>query len=321
MKKAHFFLLFIGLCALSCTRSRTTHTDMQGAVNSISVIIDDELWNGAVGDTIRNKFASPVVGLPDEEPLFSINQYPAKLLEGFMSDSRTVIVVKKQPGKKFQIIRNEFGHKQNVIHISGSTVSEIIQIIEEHAPSMIQMMREAEFAEMRSRIDTALIDFPGIRNRFRISLKVPQGYKPVLRDHNFLWLKKDIISGNMSIVVYDLPRMKFGKNIIADILRIRDSVGGKYIQGTAPDSRMVTEDAYSPYMAQVTIAGRKAYETRGTWELKNDFMMGPFVNYAILDEPNNRILMVEGFCYAPSKQKRDLIFELETIIRSISFEP
>src|SRR5690606_42023783 len=113
MKKSHFFLLFIGLCALSCTRSRTTHTDMQGAINSISVIIDDELWNGAVGDTIRNKFASPVVGLPDEEPLFSINQYPAKLLEGFMSDSRTVIVVKKQPGKKFQIIRNEFGHKRS----------------------------------------------------------------------------------------------------------------------------------------------------------------------------------------------------------------
>jgi hypothetical protein len=32
-------------------------------------------------------------------------------------------------------------------------------------------------------------------------------------------------------------------------------------------------------------------------------MGGPFINYAIVDEKNNRIVM-EGFCYAPSKQKR-----------------
>jgi hypothetical protein len=35
-----------------------------------------------VGDSIRNKFASPVLGLPQEEPIFLLNQYPVKLLEG-----------------------------------------------------------------------------------------------------------------------------------------------------------------------------------------------------------------------------------------------
>jgi hypothetical protein len=29
----------------------------------------DQLWN-EVGDSIRNKFASPVLGLPQEEPIF-----------------------------------------------------------------------------------------------------------------------------------------------------------------------------------------------------------------------------------------------------------
>jgi hypothetical protein len=27
---------------------------------------------------------------------------------------------------------------------------------------------------------------------------------------------------------------------------------------------------------------------KGTWELRNDFMSGPFINYAILDEENDR---------------------------------
>jgi hypothetical protein len=48
-------------------------------------------------------------------------------------------------------------------------------------------------------------------------------------------------------------------------------------------------------------------------------MSGPFINYAIVDQPNHRILVIEGFCYAPSKQKRDLMFELEAIIKSTQF--
>jgi hypothetical protein len=48
-------------------------------------------------------------------------------------------------------------------------------------------------------------------------------------------------------------------------------------------------------------------------------MNGPFINYAIQDKTNNRILVIEGFCYAPSKQKRDLMFELEAIIKSVQF--
>lgn len=82
---------------------------------------------------------------------------------------------------------------------------------------------------------------------------------------------------------------------------------------------MITEEAYAPYLFDTTIQGRKTYETKGTWELKNDFMAGPFVNYAIRDEKNNRYLVLEGFTYNPSKAKRDLVLELESIIKSVKF--
>ena len=98
---------------------------------------------------------------------------------------------------------------------------------------------------------------------------------------------------------------------------MRDSIGKKFIEGTLPNTFMVTEQAYAPYLFEITLDGKKTYETKGTWELKNDFMSGPFINYAIKDKANNRILVLEGFCYAPSKQKRDLMFELESIIKTI----
>ena len=68
-----------------------------------------------------------------------------------------------------------------------------------------------------------------------------------------------------------------------------------------------------------TLDGKKTYHTKGTWELKNDFMAGPFINYAVEDTISKRLLIIEGFCYAPSKNKRDLVFELRAIIETVKF--
>jgi hypothetical protein len=48
-------------------------------------------------------------------------------------------------------------------------------------------------------------------------------------------------------------------------------------------------------------------------------MSGPFINYAIIDTQYNRILVLEGFVM-PSKEKRDLMHELESIIKSVEVQ-
>jgi len=45
-------------------------------------------------------------------------------------------------------------------------------------------------------------------------------------------------------------------------------------------------------------------------------MAGPFLNYAVKDTVNNRFLILEGFTFAPSVKKRNLQFELESILKS-----
>ena len=132
-------------------------------------------------------------------------------------------------------------------------------------------------------------------------------------------MKKEIISGNTSLLIYEVPinSIKNSFNSITNIIRIRDSIGNLYISGTELDTPMITEEGYSPYLFKLKLNGKETYETKGTWELKNDFMSGSFVNYAIVDEEHNRILILEGFCYSPSKKERDLMHELESIIKSI----
>ena len=82
----------------------------------------------------------------------------------------------------------------------------------------------------------------------------------------------------------------------------------------------MTEDAFSPFLFKTEVNGHFAYETRGTWEVTDAYMAGPFLNFAIRDEQNNRWLIIEGWTYAPGARKRDLQFELESILLTARLE-
>ncbi|TFG77192.1 MAG: DUF4837 family protein, partial [Flavobacteriales bacterium] len=49
-----------------------------GPINSLAVVMDNDLWQGDVGDRVREYFAAPALGLTLDEPLFSINHFPPK---------------------------------------------------------------------------------------------------------------------------------------------------------------------------------------------------------------------------------------------------
>ena len=320
MNKTPFLLLLFILFIFSCQKKEDNLTRRAtGKTNTISVIIDDQLWNGEIGESIRNKFASPVIGLPQEEPLFTINQYPVKLMEGFMTDSRTIIVVKKENKTQFEIKKNQYAAPQNVFHISGKTNGDILEIIEKNTPQIIQIIKEIEIAESQRINRQSLMNPIIIKNKFQISLQVPSGYSYALQKSKFLWLKKEIISGSTSLLIYEvpIPSITNTSNRISNIIKIRDSIGNLYIRGTELDTPMITEEGYAPYLFKIKLDGKETFETKGTWELKNDFMSGPFINYAIVDREHDRILVLEGFCYSPSKDERDLMHELESIIKSI----
>ena len=306
---------------VSCFKNDKQSEPISGKTNTISIIIDDQLWYGKVGDSIRNKFASPVLGLTQEEPLFTINQYPVKLFEGFSTDSRNIIIVKKDKEAGFASNTNKFAKPQNVFFISGTDTEDVLKVIEEKSAEIIQSIKASEIIENQVRMKKSLVPDNQVQSKFGVSLQIGFGYKYDMVKDNFIWLRKEFTSGYNSILIYQVPIEKVEKdnNIITNITAMRDEVGKANIHGTLPNTWMITEAAYAPYLFEEKIANKKTYLTKGTWELKNDFMAGPFVNYAIKDTKNNRYLILEGFTYNPSKSKRDLVFELEAIIQSVKF--
>lgn len=320
MNKTHFLFLILPFLLISCLKTDKQSLPVSGKPNTISIIIDDQLWYGEVGDTIRNKFASPVLGLTQEEPLFTINQYPAKLLEGFVTDSRSIIIVKKTASEKFEITHST-ALPHNTFRIYGKSIDDIICSLELNSAQIIKMIHDAEIEKIQQDNSKSLLNPAVIKNKFHIDIQIPTGYEYVLHKKNFIWLKKDIISGNTSLLIYQIPLHNFKTkgNVVGSIIKMRDSIG-RYIKGREPNTPMITGEAYAPYLSAVNLDGKDAFETKGTWELKNDFMAGPFINYAIVDPVYNRILVIEGFCYSPSNQERDLMLDLEAIIKSVKID-
>jgi len=320
MKAKYFSVFLVLIFVVGCekTEDKSKINASVGKINSLSIIISDQLWNGEIGDSLRKKFAAPVDGLPQEEPLFTINQYPIKALDGKII-GRNVVIIKKEEKNVFTIQENEFAAPQTIVHISGNNVIEIIDHIEKNADSIIKKLKQGEIRQSQKIIDTSLLNDYKIRKKFKIDLHLPSNYKYALEKRNFIWLKKEILSGNTSILIYKVPFKTILKNddLTNNIIKMRDSIGGLYIRGKQKRNKMITEESYAPYFLSTIINNRRAYETKGTWELKGDFMSGSFINYAIMDRKNRKFIIIEGFCYAPSTEKRDLMHELEAIIKSV----
>ena len=101
------------------------------------------------------------------------------------------------------------------------------------------------------------------------------------------------------------------------VIKIRDSIGKEFVPGRNEGSYVITEKAYEPYFNKIKIKNLTAFKTKGTWEVVNDYMAGPFLNIIVEDTKNERFVVFEGFVFSPSDRKREYMVEVEAIIKSL----
>ncbi|MEO6348846.1 MAG: DUF4837 family protein [Aquaticitalea sp.] len=297
--------------------------DSSGKINHLSVVMDNMLWDDTVGESVRTIFAASVQGLPnDDEPLFSISQMPTQVFTGFATKNRIVLKIEKGKPAGTSINQDVLAIPQTLVVVSGKTNQEIIHQMESNAEKIVAAFKKEEIKEKQRQIKMSLHDTKEIQNQLGIDIKFPTAYRIAAHDNNFFWIRKDITTGNMDFMIYEVPlnSLKRGDSTVVDIIRMRDSIGKAYIQSSVEGAYMITEEAYAPYVFDTTIDNKPTIETKGIWDMKNAFMSGPFINYAIEDKAHNRYLVLEGYVFAPSLEKRDYVFELEAILKSVKIK-
>ncbi len=295
-----------------------------GAINSLAVVMDNNLWEGEVGDKVREHFAAPILGLHWEEPLFTIEHMPKQVFTGMTRHRRSVLFVGLDTADMAQVKVDVYATPQRVGVIQGKTEQELLENLDKGAKQIIASFKDTEVKEAQKRFLRSLSKEKVMEDKFGVKLRLPSVYTMGKEEDNFVWIDRQIPKGSMNLIAYEMPASSFTNDstLVSDIVKMRDSIGQKYIPG--PDipgktTYMVTEKAFAPYVFTTQLAGKNAIEVRGIWEIHNYPMAGPFVTYIIDDVENKRKLVLEGFTFAPATSKRDYMFELEAILRTTSF--
>jgi len=307
------------LILVSCDKEvKNFKPQSSGRINSISVIIDKSSWDGKIGDAIRDKYASEFIGLPQVEEAFTLNYIPYEAFTGFGRTARNIIYINKKKQDKPRMIRDRYARPQLFLEVSGLDNESIIQGISSSFEFSSAQFQNGEITENKNRILNSLLKDTGL-DSLNISLKIPSAYSVFKNEPETVWLQKPLKNGTSNLIIKDLKSSlsDFEKINLNDVVSLRDSIGKEFIPGRVENSYMITEKEYLPYISYQTVNGFEAIETRGTWEVKGDYMGGPFINYIIKDTLNNSLLYVEGFVFSPSQRKRDKMIELEAVIKSM----
>ena len=309
-------ILIAVLFFVSCNDDTKIVLASSGNLNEISIVVQDQLWEGSVGKALKSILSKPIYGLPQQEPLFKLRQIPPRVFSGFVTKSRTIIIIEKNKQKHTRLLLNKYASPQTVIVVSGMTSREIIEELKKHSKKIINKIKEAEIKEKQRRIRKSLSNSQVLDSIFKIKLDYPSIYRVAAADRNFVWLRKDTKSGSVNLSVFQTS-LKTNRLNTEKIIIIRDSVSKQKIPGPTKETYMSTETQYKSVLVPTKIRKYKGLEVRGLWEVKKQFMGGPFINFSVKDSINNRILFFDGFVYSPGTEKASYIFEIEAIIKSL----
>ena len=328
MKKIFtLFAIVILLTACDDGKDKVILRSSVGKVNKVMVVTKASDWAGDIGKEIRNSFGELMVGLPQPESLLSVSQVAPNGFGTMMKVGRNIMIIGIADKEEYFVKNNVYAEPQTIVYVYAKDKQGVIKMFKKHEKEIIKTFIDSDVKMVQNLFAKNKLDdsqFKTLQN-LGISLTINDKFNLVDDTGDFLWLRQHLSSGiartgSNNILVYSVP-LEDETQVSDSIIAVRNRIGKKYIPGSDPKTmHMITEEAYTPFTFDAVIDGKKAYETRGKWEVKNDFMAGPFLNYTVVDKKNNRLIVFEGFTYAPSVNKRAFLFELEAIAKSMKIK-
>ncbi|WP_010255681.1 DUF4837 family protein [Myroides injenensis] len=317
-----FIILF---CLISCSKndSKENLPISTGNYNHVLITINDNLWQGNVGDSIRNYLAAYLDRIVPFEPLFSLEHITPNQFSGHNKLARNIIVFSDNHNEMiYNIEKNKFSNPQNYIVVLADSKENLITNFVSNVDSIIKAVHLTELEAFQNALNHEVLHKEDlISSPFNVNIQLPLSFKLVQKGKDFRWFKKDVASGSSSVLFYAVPTERIesnaiNKSILNAILEAKDSVSGKYLHSIEEGSYMKTNEGFTPFNTNVDINGVSALEIKGIWDMEKSFMSGPYITYVFKDNTTNRYLFIEGLVYNPSMNKRDMLLELEAIIKT-----
>jgi len=321
-------LVFVFMAVLvSCQIERPSLPSATGGAGELLVVMPTRSYEGAAGFALRENLAKPLPMLLAPEPMFDIVQITQESFVELFQSHRHILIAdisEAHQDAAISITENVWSQPQMVIRINAPNDSVFALIVQANA----QVFSDHFVSKEYERIINANNRIPNniarqsVKEKFGFEMAIPEGFFVAVEGENFLWIRRTGINEDLELGVliasipYRNPSVDFAFETIE---ARRDSITRKYIPGQFPGSFMTTYDELPPMFREINFNGQFAIEARSLWKMENDFMGGPFVNYTLIQPDNLRLLILDGFVYAPGNPKRDFMRQVEALIHSITF--
>jgi hypothetical protein len=338
MKNISVFLLlllftgsvFISLLS-SCTLSESGMKPSTGAVNELLIVTNDKTqWEGALGDTLRAFFSADQVGLSQPEPVFDLVNIADENLGDIFKNYHNIFIVDINPQAAATVSetkQNLWSDPQRIIKITAPDLPSFYAEFNLKKESFIKLFIDVE-RQRTLFINKLDLDYKlsnTVEKRFGIRLSLPEGFYLAKETADFMWLRYKLTKAKqdveLGIMIYS---MDYNDTIVFNprhIIQWRNALTMEYIPGPSPISFMkVAREYIPPVFDTITdFPGGYAVETRGLWEVENDFMGGPFINYTFIDKVTNKVITLDGYVYNPNDAKKNFLRQLEAVFFSVKF--
>ncbi|HRY97429.1 MAG TPA: DUF4837 family protein [Bacteroidales bacterium] len=318
------FVLFTVFLLPACAEKERSQgmVGSSGGTAEILVVADKALWDGPAGDAIREVLATPVSGMPQAEPRFDLIQIAPDVFDDTYRLHHNILVVQTDGSLDSAMVETKpdyWASPQRLIRLRAPDAKRMAEAIRIRGENVKELFTASEYLRLQ-KLFGELQDVK-LSNRLKkttgLGLIIPGGFYAAKLTENFAWLRKETKDFSQGLLIYFTPyedTTYFHQKLL---LNRRDQMCMIYVPGEREGSYMRTAGSIAPESRRMQFKGRFAVETRGLWDVAGDFMGGPFVNYAILDEKNNRIISMDAYVYFPNNDKRDLMLQLEAMMHTL----
>src|SRR5574344_18424 len=289
----------------------------------IMVVCSDTVWNGEAGRALNDVLNSDIPCLPQPERCFDVSHITPDQYNQITHLFRNIIVLNINPRiytqTRMRYERDIYAQPQMILYINTPSVEDMYKSMPLLRQPLIDFFTKEEFIRDMTMLSTKhnVKMTKVVKSMFGCDLWVPVEMTSMKRGKDFLWMSNNTPSGLQNICVYSYGYGGNGDFTKKSFLERRDSIMRANIPGEQPDMFMHT-DAITVQCRSVSLKGRFCFDARGLWEMENDCMGGPFVSHSVVDTLKRRVLVVEGFVYAPEMKKRTIMRNLESVLYTLS---
>ncbi len=334
MKRSSFFsfavfLLFV-VSLVSCKKDKASDYKMisQGPVGELMVVIEKPYLESALGDSIKSLLETPYPGIPEifGEGYFKLETMPPQMFKGYAKRHRSIlqIAIAEKARNILKKLEDPFAYNQRYMMIEAKSDTEAIRILTEHKQQILDYFEQGQvehfsklYAEQESEFSLKIDD------AFHIWLAAPE-YSVKRAEPEFVWASRETKRTSQAIMAYEFPYTSQAQLSKDSLIAKKDEMLKKYVNGLKEGTYMRTEkDLADVTYKVIDINGYYGVELRGYWTLEGDFMGGPFLLFAMVDEPNERVLVLDSYVFAPEAKFSRVKFvrEIEGIFRTLRITP